>query len=283
LLHKVKKFRPDIVLIAGGFTIYPETITAIKRLGNVITINWSADYPRNFEYHIKAGPSYDFLFTSATDGLRKYQGKGYVNGYFLPFACDSQIHKPINVSEEERKKYSCDVAFVGSNYPERVSILEKLSGLDLGIWGIGWDGLPADSPLKQHIRGGVLKPEQWTKVYSSSKIVLNILSIKLAGGIELEDSKYGHIANTKVFEILGCGALQLVERKSDVIKLFKPGKHLVCFEGCNQLIELIEYYLNNPVDRERIADNGRRIAHGKHTYLHRFEEMLSLINQNPIH
>ena len=283
LLNKAKKFRPDIVLIAGGITIYPDTITAIKELGNITTINWSADYPRNFDYHIKAGPYYDYLFTSSMDGLKKYQENGHVNGHFLPFACDPQIHKPIDVSEEERKKYSSDVCFVGSNYPERLSVLEKLSGMDLGIWGIGWDRLPVDSPLRQHIRGGVLKPEEWTKVYNCSKIVLNILSIKLDGAIELADPKYGHIANTKVFEILSCGALQLVERKSDVIKLFKPGKHLVCYEDSNELIELIEYYLNNPTDRQKISNNGRRIAHEKHTYLHRLEEMLSLINQNPIY
>jgi spore maturation protein CgeB len=283
LLKKVKKFRPDIVLIAGGFTINSDTINAIKQLENITTINWSADYPRNFEYHIETGPYFDYLFTSAADGLKNYRKRGHKNGHWLPFACDADIHKPIDVSEKEREKYSCDVCFVGSNYPERVAILEKLSGFNLGIWGIGWDKLPSNSPLKQHIRGGVSRPEEWTKIYSCSKIVLNILSLKLDGAIDLVDPEYGHIANTRVFEALGCGAFQLVELKSDVIKLFKTGDHLVCYEDSNQLIKLIKYYLNNPEDRKRIANNGRRIAIEKHTYQHRINEILSTISNNQIH
>jgi spore maturation protein CgeB len=277
LLKRVKKFGPDLLLVAGGFTINPETVAAIKKMGNVTTINWSADYPGNFEYHIKVGPYYDFLFSSSTDGLKKYREKGHVNGHFLPFACDPLFHKTINVTEEERKNYACDICFVGSNYPERVAILEKLSGFDLGIWGIGWNRLSEDSRLKPYIRGGVLKPDEWVKVYNCSKIVLNILSVNIDGTIELADPKYGHIANTKVFEILGCGAFQLVETKSDVIKMFDPGKHLVCYEDSNQLVELIKYYLDNPVERKKIADHGRHVAYEKHTYEHRIKEIFSVV------
>jgi len=283
LIRKVQNFQPDILIVAGGVTIYPETIKEIKNLTNVVAANWIADYPRNFDRQLKACIHYDHFFVSGNDALAKYRETGRKNGHWLPFACDPEIHKPVDISNEDKRKYGCDICFVGSNYPERVSILEKLSGLDLGIWGIGWDRLPVDSPLRQHVRGGVLQPEEWTKVYNCSKIVLNILSIKLDGAIELADPKYGHIANTKVFEILGCGAFQLVETKSDVVKLFKPGKHLVCYEDSGELVQQIEYYLNNPVDRELIADNGRRIAHEEHTYQHRLEEMFSYINQDPIH
>ncbi len=276
LVNKVKKFRPDLLLVSGGWTIYPETISKIRRLGNIITVNWIADYPLKFETYLKVFPSYDYFFTSGTDALERCEEARY-KGRWLPFACDPEIHKPLPLTEEESKKYGSEISFVGSLYSERVEVLEKLSEFNLGIWGIGWEHLPADSPLRKFVRGGIVEPKEWVKIFNASKIVLNIIGVQCDVPYPIVDQKHSYMTNTKVFEILGCGAFQLVKKKKDVLRLFVPGEHLVCYENIDDLKRLIPYYLKNSNERERIAQKGREVVLEKHTYKQRIEELLSIV------
>jgi len=274
LIHRVKKSKPDILIVSGGWTIYPKTISKIRNLGNIITVNWIADYPRMFDVHLKTGPYYNYFFTSSSDALRRYKDAGYENGYWLPFACDPGIQRPLQLTVEEREKYGNDICFVGSMYSERVEVLECLCDFDLGIWGLGWERLAKNSPLRKFIRGGVVKPEEWVKIYNSSKIGLNIVTDFLH--LNPEKRKLG-FANMRVFEILGCGAFQIIDKKRDVLALFNPNEHLVVYENIDDLKSLILYYLKNEDERKRIAENGKRIALEKHTYKHRIEEMFAII------
>lgn len=280
LIRQAKRFKPDILLVAGGFTIYPETILTIRDLDNIITANWIADYPLNFDFHLKAGPYYDYFFTSGTDALEKYRKAGNKNGYWLPFACHPEIHKPMTQAEEEKEKYGCDICFVGSNYPERIEILEKLSGNNLGIWGIGWEKLSKGSPLKRFIRGAIVRSDEWVKIYNASKIVLNIsLSRAFAKDFYLNetDEKEFRMCNTRVFEILGCGAFQFMDARADAMTLFEDRKHLVFYKDADELISLAKFYLDNPEERKKIAKNGRKVTLEKHTYKHRLEEIFAII------
>jgi len=277
LIQRVKRFKPDLLLVSGGWTIFPETISLIRDLSKIITVNWIADFPLKFNDYLKVGPYYHYFFASGTDALEEYRKAGHRNGYWLPFACDPEIHKPLNLTEKEREKYSCDICFVGSLYSERVEVLEKLSEFNLGIWGIGWERLPADSPLRKFVRGGIVEPKEWVKIFNASKIVLNIIGGQCDVPYPIVDQI--HMTNTKVFEILGCGAFQLVEKKKDVLRLFVPGEHLVCYENIDDLKRLIPYYLKNSNERERIAQEGYREVIQKHTYLHRIKKMLTVIGK----
>lgn len=276
LISRARKFKPDLVLVNGGWTISPETVTRVKEVSGAVTVNWIADFPYLFNTYLKNGPFYDHFFSSGTDALRRYAGSGNKNGHWLPFACDPELHRPVELTEEERARYSCDICFVGSNYTERREVLEKLCDFDLGIWGIGWEKLPDSSPLKRHIRGGILSLEEWVKVFSASKITLNILGHRCDVTEPYVDDKDFRMTNTKVFEILACGAFQLVEDRADAEALFKDKEHLVFYRNANEVADLVEYYLKNSRERKRIAENGRREVLDKHTYGHRLTEMFSV-------
>jgi len=279
LIRRVEKFRPDLLIVNGGWTIFPETVSEIRSSFKVITVNWIADFPLMFNDYLRNGPYYDYFFTCGTDALNKYREAGNKNGYWLPFACDPAIHKPIDLSAEEKKKYACDICFVGSNYTERVEILEKLTDFDLGIWGIGWKRIPKNSPLGSSIRGGVVTPDEWVKIFSASKMVLNIIGHRCDVMEPYVDEKDFRMTNTKVFEILGCGAFQLVDAKADVMTLFEDKKHLVCYRNADELIDLIKSYLADPGQRKMVAGEGRTEVLKKHTYRHRIEEILSIISR----
>ena len=278
LIKRIDHFRPDIFLGNWGGSYYPETIAEIKRLFNVITINWLIDFPGEpgaLEAAIKAVPAYDYFFAQSTDALEVHAEHGNKGGMWLNAACDPDIHKPQELTDEEQKKYGCDICFVGSMYPERVELFETLTDFNIGIWGPGWERLDVHSPLKKHIRGGPVTPNIWVKIYNASKIVINYMGHY---GEDIKEDKV-YQASPRVFETLGCGSFQIVDAKKDVLALFKPGEHLVCFKEIDEVKELVKYYLNHPQERKEIAQKGHSEVLRNHTYTHRIKELLRAIGK----
>ena len=61
----------------------------------------------------------------------------------------------------------------------------------------------------------------------------------------------------RIFEVLSVGGFLLTEYSPSIEYFFKPDKDLVMFRNKNEMIQKINYYLNNEVERKMIARNGR--------------------------
>ncbi len=259
---------PDLCLVAGGNRILPETVQKIKSKG-IKTVLWTIDVPRNFQPILNAAPDYDFIFCGGTEAQELLARARIKKTYWLPFACEPDIHKPADVHREEKKKWESDVSFIGSYYPNRAQALEKLIDFDLKVWGPGWNKLAKDSPLKKRAEDTQLKPEEWVKVFSSSPI--NIV-------IHFQDGEtLCYQAAPRVYEALACRSFLLVDNQKDVRSLFQDGKHLVIFKDTEDLRKKITYYLKQPEERKKIVSQGYEETVNKHTYLHRLKEMFSVI------
>jgi spore maturation protein CgeB len=114
-----------------------------------------------------------------------------------------------------------------------------------------------------------LKPEEWKKIFSSSKISI---------AIHFQDGEtLCHQASPRVYEALACRSFLLVDDQKDVKALFQDRKHLVIFKETEDLRQKITYYLDQPDERKKIANQGYEEIVHKHTYLHRIQEMFSVI------
>jgi spore maturation protein CgeB len=82
------------------------------------------------------------------------------------------------------------------------------------------------------------------------------------------------MANTKVFEILACGALQIVDRQADAMRLFRDGEHLVAFSSGEELRARVEAALADPARARVVAEAGRRAVLAGHTYADRARILL---------
>jgi spore maturation protein CgeB len=260
--------QPDLCLIAGGNRILPETIQKIKNQG-IQTALWTIDAPREFQPVLNAAPFYDFIFCGGTEAQELLSETGIHNTHWLPFACDSQIHQPADVDSEDRKKWGSEVSFVGSFYPNRAQILERISDFDLKVWGPGWNKLKKDSPIKKLSTDTQLKPEEWTRIFSCS--LINIV-------IHYQDGKTPCFqAAPRVYEGMACRSFLLVDDQKDVRSLFQDGNHLVIYKEIEDLRKKMTRYLNKPEERDRIANQGHKEVVRKHTYVHRMKKMLSVI------
>ena len=261
---------PDLCLISGGHRIFPGTILKIKERG-ILTALWTIDCPLDFEPILEAAPFYDFVFCGGTEAQELLLQSGLGDTHWLPFACDPDLHKPVNVSKEERTKWGSSVTFVGSFYSNRQKVFESISDLDLKIWGPGWNRLPKDSLLRPQARSAPLALHEWRNIYCSSPIV---------SVVHYRDNQIPcHQASPKVYETLACKSFLLVDNQKDVQSLFEDKKHLVIFKDDKDFRSLVDYYLRHDEEREQIALSGYQEIRQNHSYVHRIKKLLATLEQ----
>lgn len=269
LIAKIKRVRPDFLLQTGGQRIFSATIDQIKEMG-ITTILWTIDPPADFQATIEFSLHYDFVFTGGSEAYELLDNGRLRNLHWLPFACDINFHKPWEPTQKGRPEFRADIVFVGSFYPNRMAVLEQIADFDLGVWGPGWEKVPAGSPLKRRVRrAGGVTPAEWRQIYSSAK---------MAVVIHYQDGRTPcYQASPKVYEILACRCFLLADNQPDVRALFKDGAHLAVFKDIADLREKINYYLENHQERKRISAQGYAEVVEKHTYARRVKEMLSIV------
>jgi len=270
MLALASSTKPDIAVVTGGHRISSETVLKMVKQG-VVTVLWTIDPPLYFQPIIKVAPFYDHIFCQGTEAVELLDRAGIKGSQWLPMACDPDYHHPVDCPVADREKYGSDLVFVGSYYPDRASIFEKISEFDLAIWGPGWDGLDRNSPLRRCIRGAHATPDEWLKIYSASKIVL-------ATHYHDPQNRFPvYQASPRVFEALACRAFMLCDDQRDVFSLFQDGRDLVRFIDASDLKNKVQYYLARSEEREKIASTGYRNVLNNHTYLHRIKQLLSSI------
>lgn len=269
LLRLARRERPRLAIVMGGERVLITTVQSMRASG-ITTALWTTDAPAGDWGIPRAAAFYDHVFCQGTEAVEILEQAGISRVRWLPMGCDPVRHHPVALSPEERARYGHDVVFVGSHYPERAALFERLCGFDLGIWGPGWEKLPVGSPLHRHLRDAHTSPGEWQKIYSASRIVLATHYRDPSGRYPV------YQASPRVFEALACGSFVLCDRQRDVLALFRDGEHLVSISDGEDLAAKVRYYLEHPGERRGIAQAGREEALRRHTYLHRVESLLNL-------
>ena len=263
MLRVAAETRPDMCLTVGGYRILPTTLITLKTIG-ITTILWTTDAPgTEFKHIIDTAHLYDHVFCAGSEAMEILALIGKRDTTWLPYACDPEFHRPLEMVEADKILYGRDIAFVGSYYPNRWQILKELiDNYNVGIWGPGWQQLVKDKH-RNYIQAIHINHSEWIKIYNSAKIVIII---------HYQDGNTPcYQASPKVFEALACRSFVMVDSQRDVLKLFSSAKHLVSFTCVEDLKLQIDYFLNHDNERRAIAAEGYREVLDKHTYQHRMK------------
>jgi spore maturation protein CgeB len=165
----------------------------------------------------------------------------------------SQFSQKLELSADDRDRYSCDIVFAGTYYPRRARLVNALrkAGIDVRVYGDYWNLLWVGKGAKPSLPG----PEM-VKSFNAAKIVLNVHA----------DTDVGYKVNTRSFEATGCGSFVLADRTCHVDDYFHVGKELACYDNEQELDELAKYYLDSDEEREEISLRGRERSYRDHTY-----------------
>lgn len=196
----------------------------------------------NLEHHLQWAKQFDYVFTAQREYVPAFR---QVNprSYWLPLGCDPEIHG----GKPQIKKY--DVGFVGALAfnPRRQALLDRLgTGVNLYRDRCFWHDM--------------------AEVFAASRIVFNTFA--------------RNDLNMRFFEALCSGSMLLSDMAvgSGQDELFRNGEEYACYHDSN-LIETAQFYLENDQLREIIAQRGCKVVHNAHTYLHRMEDLLGVVDK----
>jgi spore maturation protein CgeB len=77
------------------------------------------------------------------------------------------------------------------------------------------------------------------------------------------------------FEVPGCGGFLLTERVPHLERYFEPGREIGVYDGADELVEQVGYWLEHEDERAAVAAAGYRRVLAEHTYDHRFEAIFA--------
>ena len=77
---------------------------------------------------------------------------------------------------------------------------------------------------------------------------------------------------------MGSGGFLLTNYQEDMFDCFEPGVDFVYYDSYDDLLEKVEYYLEHDEERQQIARNGYEKVKKYHTYRHRLDTILNIMN-----
>lgn len=274
LLETVRAIKPNVFITYPGERIFPETIRQLSQRLNVRTVLWLG---RDVVHErtpnvVESFPFYDFVFTTDPPAVNKYKQHGARRVCYLPLGCYPPTHRSIELTAEDKKKYSASVSFVGQLFDDRPQFLCNLIGEKVNFWTHWWEvnGMNQKYPQLSPFYRGEARGMAMIKVLNGAEIVLNVH--------RATNSYEG--TNMRTFEAAGCAAFQLTQYKKEIGRMFKIGDEIEVYYDMKDLKRKIEYYLKNPEVRTEMARRAQSRAYKEHTYHKRFEEMLSIVSQH---
>ncbi len=181
----------------------------------------------------------------------RYCGK--VNSDFWPLGSFAVMADRTKTVETILKhKRDIDIIFIGALHFTKMPILAKIKrkfGKRLKMYGLAnwkrnvWFNINYRFP-------GWVRPipfEDFVGLYQRSKI-----------GINIHNRGEYTVGSYRLFDLPANGVMQISDGGECLNRFFQVGDEAVGYDSTEELIELIEYYLDHESERERIALNGFR-------------------------
>jgi hypothetical protein len=243
----------DLAVVDGGALLDADAVRWLKTVASR-TLLFCRDNPFTSRDGLRwrllkpALPHYDLFVTRRESSAEaaKQLGVGHVEIIIPP--ADEIQHQPLKLNDEDRARFSSQVAFVGTWMPERGPFIESLIrlGVPIRVFGARWDRASNYEAIRSVVTLGGLSMTDYAKAVTATDIALALLS---KGNLDL------HTARS--LEIPALGKLLCAERTSDHLMMFNENEEAVFWEDVEECAQVCLDLLADPARIERIAAAGR--------------------------
>jgi spore maturation protein CgeB len=259
LLEQVRAYRPDVLLVRDISTVTSQLLAEARQYVRLIVGQHASQFDQTRDFG-----GFDLILSSLPNFVEHFRAKGLKAEYMrLGF-------EPTVLQRLEVRDKSIDASFVGKlggDHATRAPFVEQLvAATCVRLWGTADEGL-SDAARRRF--GGSAWGVDMYQVLSDSRITVN----------QHESWAGDHANNLRLYEATGVGTLLVTDAKSDLASLFKPNHEVVVYRSVEECGELIAHFLAHPAEGEAIAAAGRRRTLGEHTYAHRMQELLELLQR----
>jgi spore maturation protein CgeB len=245
LREPIEEFDPHLVICnAGGLSFRPEIARELRLRRCLLGIALSDPDVFAPATHCFAA-NFDLFLTNAPACVPRYEALGARAGV-LPIATNEAFFHPVPPLPE----HACEVLVLGRAHPDRVEPVRALiERFDTRVYGEGWEEHGVAS------RGLIFGDDALAAVCSARITVIFFLT----GG--------GHaLVKVGLFDFAAAGALVFTNRFAEVERYLTYGKEIVGFDGTEDLLRKVRYYLDHPDEAEAIRCAGRERVLAEHTW-----------------
>lgn len=271
IMAQVESFEPDMVLTMAQAPMSRHVLRRLHKM-HIPTAMWFVEDHKIFTYWRAFAPLYDvFAVIQKEPFTSLLKEAGQENVLYLPMAALPDFHARCALPPAEQREYGADISFLGAGYPNRRLAFRSLAHKAFKIWGTEWEG---ETLLSRNVQrqGARISPEDSVKIYSASRINLNLHSSVQSEELVPE----GDFINPRTFELAAIGAFQLVDKRQLMDELFEVGS-LATFSSVKEMLDKIDYYLIHQEERERMSQLARQQVLQRHTYQHRMQALLDYV------
>ena len=271
LFSVCSEFEPDVIVAVKAAWLDRASVEALRRGGRTVLVNVLTDSPfnnlvaaRGWSHALLA---YDICASTKSLLNPELEAFGCRQVTYLPFAYEPANHFPeAPLSDAERQQFSCDVAFMGMQDPDRQVYLERLAAalpqLSFNLYGGGWER----TPLARFARGMAFGRDYRLAV-AGARVVLTFPRWLNQDTISM-----------RTFEVPAMGGFLLAARTASQTEMLQDGVDAAYFDDPDDLVEKVRYYVDHEDERAAIARAGHsRITTGANTYADRLRSLLQLV------
>ena len=292
IFQQIKYYNPDVLFIGDVNLLRKKFIEKARSISSVqlILCFHCAPFSKKNLDNLKFA---DAIIT-CTEGYRKKLKNLIKNDVFL---MHHAFQNDLEINFEEKRDF--DVGFLGSLFLNeklhigRVSMIYNLiKNFNNSYVAINFSKLFILDFL-MFILNSIIKLNFFKNIKIFYKIIYifffskkptfgkNMFDVlkntKILINKHIEDTEYA--GNMRLFEGTGLGCLLITDYKKDLEKLFNINNDIVIYESENQILEKINYYLNNNSIRISIAKSGYNKTKNFHNYLNRVNELDKFIKK----
>ncbi len=250
LLSALDKKPFEILFIEKCLTLKPKTLKKLKVKFPALKLicyslddfNGKGNISNYFNHCI---PMYDLIATNKEHNVGEYYNLKAKKVYYFKNAYSRQVHKPVQVSDEDREKFGADVTFIGNHEKVRAEYLMYLAQNNIKIKVWGWNKASSFSGINHpniYNMNRHLYFEEYSKAICSSKINLNFLR-----------TANRDTETTRSIEIPACGGFMMAQFSTQHLELFKENEEAVFFNNKEELLQKVKFYLTNENERIKIS------------------------------
>lgn len=254
IIDKIVEIKPDLLLVDNKPFITSRTLKIIRKLQpsikivNLITDDPTGRYKYAWRLCLSTAKLYDFHFVQRKVNVQELLNAGARKVELCYRSFDPTFHRPIQLQQEDQKKYESNVGFIGTYEDVREEYVAYLieNKIPVSVTGDGWSKGKNWKLIEPYYNGPSIYGEAYIKTINGMKIALHFLR---HANRDEQDSR--------TFEIPACGVFMLGESSDLHRMLFNENEEAVFFTTKKELLNKVQYYLLHDEERKRIARNGR--------------------------
>tara|TARA_R100000963_G_C4622521_1_gene89640 strand:- start:192 stop:1034 length:843 start_codon:yes stop_codon:yes gene_type:complete len=230
---------------------------------------WLVDTHLGYDIRLKWAMHFDYVFLCQKPDVARMKLDGIQNVHWLPLACLPNVDP--SYSELQSARHELPDTFFDPFG------LQKLHDVAfVGHW-ITDENLTDGANDRIEYLDVIFKnfPNSWF-AYSVffEQAALRYARARVGFNISVRDD-----LNMRFFEVMSYGNCLVTNR--DVVGWddlgFVEDEHFLGYKGEEEMVDKIQWALDNPMEREKIAKTGHELVRSAHKYEHRINEMLNIV------